>query len=130
MTSNTNIETEGKPLTLGETIRKKLGVLCLYRKLLWGEIQCFGSWLEYEAAETANKENQNTIVINLDNNASVVTLRIGAKKYPHNLDGYKKLWEFLKSIDIDNLNLDARLERNQIEDVLNDDTLLPDVIHT
>ena len=117
MTSNTNIQTEGKPLTLGETIRKKLGVLCLCRKLLWGEIQCFGSWLEYEAAETANKENQNTIVINLDNNASVVTLRIGAKKYPHDLDGYKKLWEFLKSIDIDNLKLDARLERNQVEDV-------------
>ena len=115
--NNVNTDAEGKPLALGDLIRNKLSVLFLHRKLLWGEIQCFGSWLEYEAASIANKENQNTIVINLDNNATAETLRIGAKKYPHNLDGYKKLWEFLKSINIDSLKLDARLERNQIEDV-------------
>lgn len=119
MTSkNENIETEGMPLTFGNWLRNKLSVLILHRKLLWGEIQCFGSWLEYEAASIAHNENQNTILINLDNNSTVETLRIGVKKYPHNLDSFKKLWEFLKSIDIDSLNLDARLERNQIEDVI------------
>jgi serine phosphatase RsbU (regulator of sigma subunit) len=118
ISNNINTENEGIPLTFGDIIRNKLGVLFLHRKPLWGEIQCFGSWLEYDAALKANKENQNTIFINLDNNADVETLRIGAKKCPHNLNGYKRLWEFLKSIDIDNLNLDARLERNQIEDVV------------
>ena len=119
MTSNNaNIEAEGMPLTLGNLIRNRLSVLILHRKLLWGDIQDFGSWLEFEAASIANNENQNTIFINLDSNAAVESLRIGVKKYPHKLDRFQELWAFLKSIDIDNIKLDTRLERNQIEDVL------------
>ncbi|MHC4104708.1 MAG: PP2C family protein-serine/threonine phosphatase [Planctomycetota bacterium] len=119
MTSNNaNIETEGMPLTLGNLIRNRLCVLILHRKLLWGDIQNFGSWLEFEAASIANNENQNTIFINLDSNAVVESLRIGVKKYPHKLDRFQELWAFLKSIDIDNIKLDTRLERNQIEDVV------------
>lgn len=119
MTSNNaNIEAEGMPLTLGNLIRNRLCVLILHRKLLWGNIQGFGSWLEFEAASIANNENQNTIFINLDSNAAVESLRIGVKKYPHKLDHFHELWAFLKSIDIDNIKLDARLERNQIEDVV------------
>jgi serine phosphatase RsbU (regulator of sigma subunit) len=119
MTSNyVNVEVEGSPLTLGGLIRNRLCVLILHRKLLWGDIQGFGSWLEFEAASIATDENQNTIFINLDSNAAVESLRIGVKKYPHKLDRFQELWTFLKSIDIDNIKLDTRLERNQIEDVL------------
>jgi serine phosphatase RsbU (regulator of sigma subunit) len=119
MTSNNaNTESEGMPLTLGDLIWNRLCVLILHRKLLWGDIQGFGSWLEYEAASIANNENQNTIFINLDDNAAVESLRIGVKKHPHELDRFQELWTFLKSIDIDNLKLDTRLERNQIEDVI------------
>lgn len=119
MTSNNvNIEAEGMPLTLGDLIRNRLCVLILHRKLLWRNIQGFGSWVEFEAASIANNENQNTIFINLDSNAAVESLRIGVKKYPHKLDRFQQLWTFLKSIDIYNIKLDTRLERNQIEDVL------------
>ena len=115
---NANIEAEGMPLTLGNLIRNKLCVLILHRKRLWEDIKDFGSWLEFEAASIANNENQNTISINLDSNATVESLRIGVKKYPHKLDRFQELWAFLKSIDIDNIKLDTRLERNQIEDVV------------
>jgi len=75
MTSNNvNIEAEGMPLTLGNLIRNKLCVLFLHRKLLWRDIQGFGSWVEFEAASIANNENQNTIFINLDSNAAVESL--------------------------------------------------------
>ncbi len=80
-TNNTDTETEGMPLTLGDTIRNRICVLILHRKLLWGDIQGLGSWLEYEAASIANNENQNTIFINLDRNAAVESLRIGVKKH-------------------------------------------------
>ena len=119
MKSNSaNIEAEGMPSALGSLIRNRLCVLILHRKLLWRDIQDFGSWLEFEAASIANNENQNTIFINLDSNAVVESLRIGVKKYPHKLDRFQELWAFLKSIDIDNIKLDTRLERNQIEDVI------------
>ena len=119
MTSNTpNTEAEGMPLTLGSLIRNRLCVLFLHRKVLWGDIQGFGSWLEYEAASIANNENQNTISTHLDSNSAVESLRIGIKKYPHELDHFQELWVFLKSIDIDNIKLDPRLERYQIEDVI------------
>ena len=119
MTSNNiNVEAEGMPLKFGDLIRNRLCVLILPRKRLWGDIQDFGSWLEFEAASIANNENQNSIFINLDSNAAVESLRIGVKKTPHKLDRFQELWTFLKSIDIDNLKLDTRLERNQIEDIL------------
>jgi serine phosphatase RsbU (regulator of sigma subunit) len=117
-TDNANIEAEGMPLTLGNLIRNRLCVLILHRKLLWGDIQGFGSWLEFEAASIAHKENQNTISINLDSNSAVESLRIGVKKYPHELGRFHELWVFLKTIDIDKIKLDPRLERNQIEDVI------------
>jgi len=118
ISNNFNIEAEGMPLTLGDLIRNRLCVLILHRKLLWGDIQGFGSWLEFEASSIANSENQSTIFINLDSNAAVEFLRIGVKKHPHKLNRFQKLWTFLKSINIDNIKLDTRLERNQIEDVL------------
>jgi len=119
MTSNAvNIEPEGRPLTPSDLIRNRLSVLILNRKPLWRDIRGFGSWFEFDAASTADNENQNTISINLDSNAMVESLRIGLKKYPHELDRFEKLWTFLKSINIDRIKLDTRLESNQIEDIL------------
>ncbi|MDT8300312.1 MAG: PP2C family protein-serine/threonine phosphatase [Sedimentisphaerales bacterium] len=119
MTSNNaNIEAEGMPLTLGSLLRNRLCVLILHRKPLWGDIRGFGSWLEFEAASIAHNEIQNTISINLDSNSAVESLRIGLKKYPHELGRFHELWVFLKSMGIDNIKLDPRLERNQIEDVI------------
>ena len=119
MASNdVNVEAEGTPLTPGDLIRFRICVLILNRKPLWKDIRGFGNWFEFDAASTANNENQNTISINLDSNAKVESLRIGLKKYPHELDRFEKLWTFLKSINIDRIKLDTRLESNQIEDIL------------
>lgn len=106
------------PLTFGDIIRNKLHVLFLHRKLLWRDIQGFGNWLELEASSIADRENVNTMSMSLDREASVESVRIGLKKYPHELDRFHQLWAFLKSIDIVHIHLDTRLERNQIEDVI------------
>ena len=116
--NNANPTIEGMRLTLGDVIRNKLSVFILHRKKLWRDIQDFGSWLEVDASSIANDDNQNALFIQLDKNAKVESLRIGLKKYPHQLDRFKELWAFLQSIDIHNIKLDTRLERNQIEDVI------------
>ena len=119
MSSNdANPANEGMPLTFGDVIRNKLCVFILHRKLLWRDIQGFGNWLEFEAASIADRENVNTLFIHLDRQASVESLRIGLKKFPHELDRYQELWAFFRSIDIDHITLDTRLEKNQIEDVI------------
>ncbi|MFC1636229.1 hypothetical protein ACFL5Z_15470 [Planctomycetota bacterium] len=119
MSSNdANPAIEGMPLTLGDLIRNKLCVFILHRKQLWRNIQGFGSWLELEVSPIANDENQNALFISLNGHATVESLRIGLKKYPHQLDRFQELWAFLQSIDIDHIKLDTRLERNQIEDVV------------
>ncbi len=85
---------------------------------MWADIQHFGSWLESEAVTDSNEISEGTILINLDSNGTAEAMRIGSKKDPDVLNDYKRLWCFLYSLDIRNLKLDARLERNQIEDVM------------
>jgi serine phosphatase RsbU (regulator of sigma subunit) len=116
--NNINVEAEGTSLTLVDLIRNRLYILILHRKPLWRDIRGFGNWFEFDAASTANSVNQNKISIDISSDATVESLRIGLKKYPHELDRFQKLWTFLKSINIDRIKLDTRLESNQIEDIL------------
>jgi serine phosphatase RsbU (regulator of sigma subunit) len=116
--SNIIVEAEGTPLTLGDLIRSRLCVLKLHRQPLWEDLRGFGNWFEFDAVSTANSENQNIISIDIGSDATIESLRIGFRKYPHELDRFQKLWAFLRSINIDHIRLDTRLESNQIEDVL------------
>lgn len=116
--SNIIVEAEGAPLTLGDMIRNRLCVLKLHRQSLWEDFRGFGNWFEFDAVSTANSENQNIVSIDIGSDATIESLRIGFKKYPHELDRFQKLWTFLRSINIDHIRLDTRLECNQIEDVL------------
>ncbi|MHC4724729.1 MAG: PP2C family protein-serine/threonine phosphatase [Planctomycetota bacterium] len=61
--------------------------------------------------------NESTLTIELNADGVPESLRIGLKKYPHELGGYDKLWPFLSSLGIRRLVLDSRLEINQITDV-------------
>ena len=115
---NPNAKGNCAPLSLAETILYKLNAFRIRRTELWGEIRHFGSWLESEAVTDSNEIGEGTILINLDSDGTAEAHRIGHKKGPDVLNDYKKLWRFLYSLDIRNLKLDARLERNQIEDVM------------
>ncbi|MHC4474914.1 MAG: PP2C family protein-serine/threonine phosphatase [Planctomycetota bacterium] len=106
-----------RPSGLTKAVCSKLSTFCLRRSALWKEIQCFGRWLESDAAKVADEANQSTILIELGSNGTVEALRIGRRKHPHVLDGYQRLWDFLYSLGVRRLKLDERLESNQIEDI-------------
>jgi serine phosphatase RsbU (regulator of sigma subunit) len=105
------------PLGFCQIARNKLNALLIRRTELWKDIQRFAGWLESEATSAAREANQSTILIELGPDGLVETMRIGLKKYPHELNVYQRLWNFLEELDIRCVKLDARLEKNQVEDV-------------
>ncbi|MBW8041951.1 MAG: hypothetical protein FVQ85_18400 [Planctomycetes bacterium] len=88
------------------------------RTEFWKETRHFGSWLESEAVANSNEKGEGTILIKLNPDGTAEAIRIGSIKDPDVLNDYKMLWCFLYSLDIRVVKLDARLERNQIEDVM------------
>ena len=101
-----------------DTLRMKVHMLRVRRTGLWEHVRQFGSWFEFEAARVAHDRNESRIALELTPEAAVRALHIGSKPHDHELDKYQKLWTFLGSLGILRINLDARLERNQIEDVI------------
>lgn len=116
--NSVDTDEKGAPLSYLDVLRNRLGTFRLYGKGLWKDIQDFGHWLESEASVIAKDLNQNTIQIELSSDGHVETLRIDSKKHSNELSHYKKLWEFLHLLGINRIVLDARLEKNQFEDVL------------
>ena len=109
---------EGRMLSIRETLRVKLPSIIIRRSELLQEIQRFSRWLELDAARKAEEWNQSTIEIILQCDGTIESLRIGPRKYENDFAGKRELWGFLWSIGIRNVILDARLDRNQIEDVM------------
>jgi len=100
-----------------DIVRIKAHAIWLHRTDLWEEIRRFSSWFEFEAVPLAATRNGNEITLDIEAKGSVQSLRIGARSYDKEWGGYAQLWEFLWSLGVRTIHLDARLERNQIEDV-------------
>lgn len=115
--THANAIVRSRPSGLTKAVCSKLSTFCLRRSALWKEIQCFGRWLESDAAKVAGEANQSTLLIELGSEGTVEALRIGRRRHSHMLDGYQRLWDFLCSLGVRKLNLDERLESNQIEDI-------------
>ena len=105
-------------LTFVEVLRMKLNGLVLHRTSLWEDIRSFASWLEFEAGGAADRIEQGSVLIELNPDATVRSVRMGAKLQGHDLDKHQRLWGFLRELNIDRVELSVRLERNQIEDVM------------
>ncbi len=96
--------------------RLKLNGLILRRTHLWEQVQAFGRWLELDAALLAAQDNHSHIAIELDDDGKVTAVRIGSKR-SIDLAKYDQIWLFLRSLDLCAVQLDQRLEHNQVEDV-------------
>jgi serine phosphatase RsbU (regulator of sigma subunit) len=108
---------QSQGLSLFERLKTKIVHFFICKTKLWEQFYHFGSWLEFEGSKAAEEMNESTLTIELNADGVPESLRIGLKKYPHELDSYDKLWPFLSSLDIHRLQLDSRLEINQITDV-------------
>lgn len=96
----------------------KFQALWLRRTDLWEQVRRFGSWFEFEMAPIAAERNGSEVIVELEAKGAVRSLRIGPERNDHEFDGYGHLWRFIWSLGIHSVCLDARLERNQIEDVV------------
>jgi serine phosphatase RsbU (regulator of sigma subunit) len=74
--------------------------------------------VESDAVVLAREAHQSAILIELNPDGAGGLMRIGAKKYPDSLDDYQLLWDFLRSLGIRRVELDSRLERNQVVDIM------------
>jgi serine phosphatase RsbU (regulator of sigma subunit) len=109
---------EGTPVRLTEMLRHRLARLALRRTALGREMRRFGAWVELDAARIAEEEQQAAILVELGSGGAVEALRIGPRKHEHDLDQFARLWNFLVSLGVRFVQLDARLEGNQVEDIL------------
>lgn len=116
--SSTDAGSTVSSLGIADRVRTRLVGLLLHRTQLWGDIQRFASWMESDAARLADQTHESTIVIDLDCGRPGPTVRIGAKKHRDLLDDYQQLWDLLASLGIKRVELDSRLESNQITDVI------------
>ena len=91
--------------------------LKIKRAELWGDVCDFATWVEHEAGPLAIQKNQDEIWIDLDSDANVQRLWIGAVEDPQVLLQFHLLWDSLVSLGIYKLCLDPRLEMNQLQDL-------------
>jgi serine phosphatase RsbU (regulator of sigma subunit) len=111
-----NDVSQGTQLGFLVKARLKLSSFMLRRTPLWDQIQAFGRWLELDASLLASENNHSHILIELDDDAHVMAVRIGLKQ-SIDLSQYEQIWQFLSSLDLYAIRLDKRLEQNQVEDV-------------
>jgi sigma-B regulation protein RsbU (phosphoserine phosphatase) len=121
MASNPELQAESTltpELGVLDRVRTRACKLLGRRTELWAQARHFGAWFETEAATMAEEASQTEVVVELDPEGRPHNLRIGPKRYEHDLERYQRLWTFLNSLGVARIQLDARLERNQIEDVV------------
>lgn len=116
--SSKDATTAVSPLGIVDRVYMRLVGLFLRRTELWEDIRRFASWLEFDAAGLAGQTHESTILVELDSGRPGPTVRIGASKHHDLLNDYQQLWDLFASLGIKHVELDSRLESNQIKDVI------------
>lgn len=96
----------------------KLGGVLVRRTSLWRDITRFAGWLESDAAPLAREAQHATILVEPVPEQGGATVRIGGTKRIESLTDYQTLWDFLLSLRIKRIELDSRLEANQVSDIM------------
>jgi serine phosphatase RsbU (regulator of sigma subunit) len=92
-----------------------LAGLLIRANSLWKDIKTFSGWFENECRTNDSNEYQDDIRIEISCEG-VATLPGGSELTP--LQNWRRLWSFLSDFGIRHLELDSRLESNQVSDVL------------
>jgi len=97
------------------SVRFAAAGLLLRATPLWNDIKTFSGWVETEGRVIGMAENQEAIRFEITSEGTA-RLPDGAELTP--LQSWKRLWKFLSEIGIHHVELDSRLESNQVADVL------------
>jgi serine phosphatase RsbU (regulator of sigma subunit) len=105
-------------LRLIDSLRYRRAGLRIRMGSLWPAIKRFGTWMEHQALPAARQAELMTARIRINPNGEVQTIGFTLTDSADDLQKHRKVWQFLCSLNIRQLELDTRLESNQIEDVL------------
>jgi serine phosphatase RsbU (regulator of sigma subunit) len=104
------------PLSWHHRLRVAINTLVLRKTPLWEDIAGLGSWLECEAAPVATAQAHDCLTLEVTDTGTLSARFIGSQQHP-DLPPFGHLRTFLEGLDVRKVQLDPRLERNQIEDV-------------
>ncbi len=112
-TATTDLQEASSPGV--NSIRLAVGKLFLRATPLWTEIRTFSAWVENECRVIGTAENQEVVRFEITPEGSA-RLPDGGELTP--LQDWRRLWRFLSDFGIRHVELDSRLESNQVADVL------------
>jgi len=105
-------------LTLAEALRHRLGAIRMRFSALWPEVKRFGRWLELDVLPATREQGESVLHLAVTPDAQLRPLHAGASALAGQLENYSHLVGFLRELGIKRLELDVRLESNQIADVM------------
>ena len=105
----------GSSLSGVSSVRFAMGGLVLRATLLWNDIKTFSRWVENECEVIRSAEDQDVLRIDVSPEGTA-RLSDGGELTP--LQNWRRLWWFLSDFGIRHIELDSRLESNQVVDVL------------
>ena len=104
-------------LSLTGLLRYRLSALHLRLTSLWPQIQQFSRRAE-TTAEDAARHGQESLILDVPSTSPAQTLKPDTGGTACELNGWPGLARFLNSLGIKKLQLDSRLESNQLADIL------------
>jgi serine phosphatase RsbU (regulator of sigma subunit) len=111
-------EPDGTRLRLVEQLRHRLGLFVLRFRRLGAEIRRLAEWLEADGLPAARAAGQECLCLLLDGNPGERPAGLRVRHTPDRLLDYPHTAQFLAALGIRRLELDVRLESNQVRDVL------------
>ena len=101
-------------LTFRQRLRYRLGRRWIRFTPLWPAVRALGEWLESECFPAARKAGRESVMLELTGKAGLRVMGMDVQPPPADM---KPVFKLLKKVCIEQLDLDARLESNQIADV-------------
>ncbi len=98
-------------------LRYRLAALRMRGIALWGQVRRLGAWLEAEALPAARQLGLDIARFDVEK-ASIISAAPASGAPQHALPHCDALCQFLRSVGVERLELDPRLEGNQISDAL------------
>ncbi len=105
-------------LTVGERFKLKIAQILIRTSPLWAQVKGFANYFENNIQTDAKKRGVSKAVIETGLSSGSVNLWLGFRRVHQDLDDYKKLWDFISWLGIQELEMDVRLESNQITDII------------
>lgn len=85
---------------------------------VWQDITAFASCFENEVAPELQKKHQDILRVRIPSESRINIVGLEHPRFHKNIVRFARMWQFFLKLGIKEIELDRRLEQNQIEDIL------------